>query len=126
VNRLPSPWPIATLTWTGCTLLLASSETPTWLRAPVVLGFLLFGPGLALSRLLDLDDATATITLACAVSITLDLVVAGGLLYAGLWNATAALLIVAAIALAASTAALALDVKRCVVEARADVKAAAR
>ena len=54
------------------------------LRAVVVLVFLVLAPGYAVVRLLRLPDRLVELTLAVALSIALDSLVALGYLYAGL------------------------------------------
>lgn len=73
---------------------------PDAVRVPLVLGFLLIGPGMAFVPLLDLDDPVAQLTVALGVSLALDLVVAMAMLYAGAWSPVASLVVLAAIALA--------------------------
>ncbi len=56
------------------------------LRAVVVLGFLLIGPGAAFVALLRLEDLVYTFILSVALSLTLDLLVAAVAVYAGFWS----------------------------------------
>ncbi len=77
--------------------ILTFGDLEVWLRAPVGLFFLLLCPGMAIVRLLETRDPVAELTLAIALSIALDVIVAGGLLYAGAWSPNAALGILMAI-----------------------------
>ncbi|HET7093592.1 MAG TPA: hypothetical protein VFI22_08950, partial [Thermomicrobiales bacterium] len=70
------------------------------LRLAVILWFLFVCPGMALVRLLDLKDRVAAWTLAVALSLALDAIVAGALLYAGLWSPPAAFAILTGISVA--------------------------
>jgi flagellin-like protein len=72
----------------------------------VVLWFVLVCPGIALVRLLRLEDPFAELTLAVAVSIALALVLSGVGLYAGLWSPTVTLCVLIAITVTASHARL--------------------
>lgn len=77
----------------------ALAGAPEALRVPLVLGFLLIGPGMAFVPLLDLGDPVAELTVALGVSLALDVAVAMAMLYAGAWSPIAGLLVLAAIAL---------------------------
>jgi hypothetical protein len=74
-----------------------------WLAIPepvrwVVVGwFLIVCPGMAVVRLLRLQEPAAEWMLAFAVSISLDMIVSEVMVYAGLWAPSAGLLIIAAI-----------------------------
>ena len=67
------------------------------LRAPVVAAFLLLCPGTAFVRLLRIGDPVATLTLALALSVALDGIVAGTMLYAGAWSPEQGLVILMAL-----------------------------
>jgi hypothetical protein len=55
-------------------------------RPLLVVSFLLVGPGLALVRLLGLDDLLATAVLAVATSVTAGTLLAQAMVYAGWWS----------------------------------------
>jgi hypothetical protein len=57
------------------------------LRVVLALGFLLFGPGLAVAELLAVSDPAQRLTVATAVSLSLDTAVGLALLYAGAYSA---------------------------------------
>ena len=78
----------------------ALAGAPAPVRAPLVLAFLLLGPGMAYVPLLGLGDALAELTLGLAVSLALDLAVAAAMLYTGAWSPRTSLLVLAGIALA--------------------------
>jgi uncharacterized membrane protein len=91
------------------TLLLASvlalgavliADGDSALRTLLAVWFLLACPGLALAPLIGLNDALGTATVAIALSIALDTIVAGALLYVGVWSPGAAFMILATITLA--------------------------
>ena len=63
------------------------------LRVPLCLVFLCLGPGLVLVHPLDLGEAYIVLTVAAALSLTLDMVVATLLLYSGHWSPTLATLV---------------------------------
>jgi len=69
------------------------------LRVALVAIFLLVCPGLALVRLLRLDDPLLELTLAVAFSLALAGLVAVALLYADLWSPGAGLVILVVITL---------------------------
>jgi hypothetical protein len=78
----------------------ALASAPAALRAPVVLGFLVLGPGTAFVPLLALGDAVAELAVAVGVSLALDVAVETTMTYAGAWSPVGSLLVLAAIALA--------------------------
>jgi uncharacterized membrane protein len=63
------------------------------LRVPLGLVFLCLGPGLVLVHPLDLGEAYIVLTVAAALSLALDMVVATLLLYSGHWSPTLATLV---------------------------------
>jgi uncharacterized membrane protein len=78
----------------------ALADLPAPLRAPLVLTFLLLGPGMAFVPLLGLRDPVAELTLALALSLALDVLVAVTMLYADAWSPVGSLLALAGLALA--------------------------
>jgi uncharacterized membrane protein len=79
-------------------ILLAGGESA--LRTLLTVWFLVACPGLALAPLVGLRDALGTVTVAIALSIALDTIVAGALIYADAWSPVAAFMILAAITVA--------------------------
>ncbi|MCK6209402.1 hypothetical protein KZX45_02460 [Georgenia sp. EYE_87] len=73
-------------------------------RAAVELSFLLVCPGLALVRILRLPSRLAVASLAVALSLVLDQVVAMVAMYAGGWSPGAALVALAVLTVAAALA----------------------
>ncbi|MBA3330114.1 MAG: hypothetical protein H0T39_04430 [Actinobacteria bacterium] len=90
-------WPAVSMLATLAVAVLAFADLELWLRAPLGLFFLLLCPGMAIVRVLETRDPVADLTLAVALSIALDVIVAGALLYAGAWSPNAALGILMAI-----------------------------
>jgi hypothetical protein len=85
-------WPLAILgsvAAVGAVTLLAPGNP---IRLAVALWFFFVCPGMALVRLLGVNDHVTEWTLAVALSIALDAIVAGALLYAGMWSPTASLI----------------------------------
>ncbi len=76
------------------TLLAVTLEWESPLRVLLTLGFLVFGPGLALAELLEISDAVQRIAVATGASLALETLVAVSLLYAGLFSTEAAVAIV--------------------------------
>ena len=93
----PLAWPAVALLATVAVAIVAFADLELWLRVPLGLFFLLLCPGMAIVRLLETGDPVADLTLAIALSIALDVIVAGALLYAGAWSPNAALGILMAI-----------------------------
>jgi hypothetical protein len=86
----------------------ALAGLPAPLRAPLVIAFLLVGPGMAFVPLLALGDALAELTVALVLSLALDTLVAITLLYAGGWSPLASLLGLAGLAVAGAALQVAL------------------
>jgi len=66
--------------------------------------FILICPGMALVRLLHLDDVLVEVTLALGLSLALDALVATVILYSGRWSPRLILFLLAAVSLAAVVA----------------------
>jgi hypothetical protein len=81
-------WALVLLAATAATGIVTEgpSHPASWVRTAIVLAFLLTCPGWAIVRLLRLENALGEWTLATALSVTLDTLIAGGMLYAGEWS----------------------------------------
>lgn len=102
-------WLAVSSVWgTASVLVVALDANPVY-RVPVVLGFLLIGPGLAIVRLLGIPAATAQLSLGIALSMALDVLVPAALLYSGAWSPSSALVILAALTIAAALVEVVLD-----------------
>jgi hypothetical protein len=73
------------------------------LRAILVLWFLCVIPGLAVLHPLELPDPVTGLALVVPLSLAIDALVAGALVYAGLWSPHLATMIVAVLSMAALT-----------------------
>lgn len=102
MTRAAYAWPVSILIGAWIATLVALANASTTIRAPVVIAFVLGGPGLALVRLVPVQDVVAVASLAIATSIALATLVPLMLLYAGLWSPLAALVILAGIATVAA------------------------
>lgn len=103
VNRLlPAVLALAAL-FAG---LLVALEAPAPIRLPVVLLFLAMGPGLSIINLFGIDDITQKLTLSLGLSVALDTIVAGLVLYAGLWSPRGIMLVLVLITLTGAVAQL--------------------
>lgn len=100
MSRAPWLWPAAIIASTFAVVVAMLLDLPTAARAPLAVWFLLVCPGMALIRLLRLADAWQELTLALALSLALDTIVAGVLVYSKAWSAAAAIAILAGISLA--------------------------
>src|SRR5690242_7230686 len=89
-------------------MLIVALDVSPDVRAPVVIGFVLVCPGLAIVRLVGVRSATAQLGVGVAVSVALAILVPAALLYAHAWSPRAALAILVAITIAASTLEVAL------------------
>ena len=93
------PWRTVVAAFALAAVLAALAGAPASLRAPIVLLFLLLGPGMAYIPLLRLGDPVAELTLGLAVSVALDVAVGSSMLYAGVWSPRDSLFVLAGIAL---------------------------
>lgn len=93
-------WLTVLLVASAIVAVLAFADVHSSLRAIVVPPFLLVFPGLAWARLLRISDRTMTMILAIALSIVVDTVVPGTLVYASAWSPSTAVAVVLAVTLA--------------------------
>ncbi len=77
-------WGIMLLTALALALVIDDRQSP--LRVVVLLGFMLAAPGLALARALGIQGLAGTLVFAIATSIAANIILAGSLLYAGIWE----------------------------------------
>lgn len=82
------------------TIAVIVADAPQPFRAVVVLWFLILCPGMAFVRLLQVKDAWAEWTLAIALSLAIDALVAIFILYVGLWSPVWILVVIAILTLA--------------------------
>jgi hypothetical protein len=101
---LRAPWAVAVAVAAVAAPAAALAGAPAAVRIPVVLLFLLLGPGMAFVPLLDLGDPVAELTVAVGISVAVDLAVAMAMLYAGSWSPAATLVVLAALALSGAVA----------------------
>ena len=92
-------WPVILAVSAVAVQLLFTIESPSPLRVALVLWFLLFCPGMAVVRLLELEDVLARWVLALGLSLGLNGIVSGIALYAGLWSVEGMLSVLAGITL---------------------------
>lgn len=93
--------------WGALSVMAVALGAGTSYRAPVVLGFVLVCPGLAVVRLVAVPTGGFQLSLSVAISMALAVLVPAALLYAGAWSPLAALLILAVLTSAAATTELA-------------------
>lgn len=113
-HALRRPWlrPVVVFSSGLLALVAVLGSSAPAVRVPAVLAFLLVGPGLALVGLLEVDDAWREIALVLGVSLALDVVVVGGLAYAGQRSAGVALAALLTIAAAGALAQVLQDRRR--------------
>jgi hypothetical protein len=100
VNLRPV-WPWVVGVSAAVTALIVYADLEFALRPVVVLWFLLVCPGMALVRPLRLGDSGSELAIAIALSLALDTIVAGSMVYAGLADFEAMFTLLLAITLAA-------------------------
>ena len=78
--------PILILGLAAATDMVLAVNAPLPLRAVIILGFLLVGPGLGFVPLLRIRQASVEITLILALSLALDTLVAEAMVLAEFWS----------------------------------------
>jgi hypothetical protein len=95
----PYTWSFVLVISAIAALLAVFGELVTPLRAVIVLWFLAVCPGMAIVRLLRLGEGWVEWTVAVALSLALDALVAAGMLFAGRWAPEAGLIILTGLTL---------------------------
>ncbi len=86
MSRHDGFWPTVILLSATALGVLVVADLQSPIRAIVALGFLFLGPGMAFVPLLRIEDLLTELSLGVALSLSLDALVAGTMLYAGLWS----------------------------------------
>jgi hypothetical protein len=86
-------WPLTLAVSAFATSVVVTMQTPPAVRLLITMWFLFVCPGMAIIRLLSIRDRIIEWGLAVIVSLSVDLLIALALLYAGLWSAWLGLLI---------------------------------
>ena len=84
--RSVSPWPVTIVISSAAAGFVTFVDTDARVRSVIVLWFLLVCPGMVLMRFVHLREPIFEWTLAVALSLAVDALVAGILLYAGRWS----------------------------------------
>lgn len=92
-------WPIIIATSAVVIGVLVFGDVVSPIRPIVALWFLVFCPGIALVRLLRLQEVWTEVALATAVSLSLDVGVASMLVYSGYWSPKLGLAILISVSL---------------------------
>jgi hypothetical protein len=92
-------WPTIITISAAAIGVLVFGDIDSPIRPLVALWFLIFCPGVALVRLLRLQEVWAEFTMAAAVSLSLDVGVASMLLYSGYWSPKLGLAILISVSL---------------------------
>lgn len=79
-------WAVAVLASTVAVALVALLGAPEIIRTPITLWFIAICPGMAIVRLLRLDQPIAELMLALALSLALDGLIPAIFLYVGAWS----------------------------------------
>lgn len=96
-------WPSTILLSALLTVLVTFIVPEIVVRPLIVMWFLFVCPGMVLVRFIDLHEPVMEWVLAIALSLTIDAIVAGILLYTGLWSIVASLWIVIGLCLVGAT-----------------------
>jgi hypothetical protein len=107
-QRIRSAWPPILIASALLAGVLVFADVNGTVRLLAVLWFLLVCPGVAIVRLLDLEDLLAEVTVGVGLSAALAIVVSGVMLYAHAWSPEATLAILLGITIVAALA----DMKR--------------
>ena len=95
VTKPSNWWPLIILVSTGAAVLVEVGDMASPLRPAIIFWFFLVCPGMALVRLLRIADRAAELTVAVALSATLDAIVAETMVLAGRWSPEWALILLA-------------------------------
>lgn len=109
-NRLSTPihqhsqevWAYFVLIASAVTILMVLLNSPSVARAMIVFGFLLFVPGWSFIRILRMDNPIIEWTLAIALSLALNTLVAMILIYTNAWSAQLGVIVLVGISLIGS------------------------
>jgi hypothetical protein len=102
----PWLWPVIIIVSTMGVGLATFEDVHSPIRPVIALWYLLVCPGMAVVRLVPIRGELAVLTLAIALSLALDTIVAGTLLYARIWSPLGSLGVLMYISLAGSVAQL--------------------
>ena len=105
-------WPFILVCWTILAAISLFVVPTNPLRPVVMLGFLTICPGMALVRHLRLSNAVSELTIAVALSIAIDAIVAALFLYAGHWVPNAIFIVLMEITIVCILLQLVLDLLR--------------
>lgn len=86
MRKVDRPWPFILFLSAGAAGVVAYALPGTLFSFVVIIWFLLVCPGMMVVRYLDLKDPTAEWTLAIALSLAIDGIVASIALYVGVWS----------------------------------------
>jgi uncharacterized membrane protein len=79
-------WPLIIIVSAIATMLVVVTNVETPLRPAIVFWFLLVCPGMAVMQLLRFKDGVMELTLAIALSISLDAIIAEGMVLTKRWS----------------------------------------
>jgi len=106
--RASVAWLAGSAVFAAVSILIVALDVSPDVRAPIVIGFVLVCPGLAIVRLVGIRPATAQLAVGVALSVALAILVPAALLYARAWSPRSALAILVAITISASAVEVAL------------------
>ena len=92
-------WPAVIIVSALAAGVLTVTDSALPARPLIALWFLCVCPGMAFVRLLRLSEGLTEVTLAIALSVAMDVIVAGVLLYAGVWSPRWGLIVLIALSL---------------------------
>jgi hypothetical protein len=90
-------WPVVILLSAAAAVEAVVVDASPAVRVPLLLWFLGLCPGLALIRLLRLDDPVWEVSLSVALSLSLLIAITTVMIYTGRWSPTIALFVLAGI-----------------------------
>ena len=99
MTRRTAGWPAVIIVSALAAGVLTITDSASPARPLIALWFLCVCPGMAFVRLLRLGEGLTEMTLAIALSLAMDVIVAGVLLYAGVWSPRWGLIVLIALSL---------------------------
>lgn len=93
-------WPLIIIASASGSVLAEVSDVGSPLRPAIIFWFMLFCPGMAFVRLLQIEDRLMELTVAIALSIGIDTVVSETMVLAQRWSSELGLIVLAGLSLA--------------------------
>lgn len=95
-------WPITIITWGTAAGLVTAANLESPIRLLIVFGFVLICPGMAFVRMFHIREGLNQATLAIALSLAIDTIVAEIMVMTQWWSPTTGLIVIVAMSIIAA------------------------